>query len=98
MGKHFLICFGDFTLRIHFLMFGDLYIDLRKPPEKPVKLSLQFTDGELVFYNCAIRFIEEPLNEVYDWSADAMRNDWDAKINMRCIAQPGYFLRHRKYY
>lgn len=77
-GKHFLICFGEFTLRIHFLMFGDLFINHRKSPEKPVKLSLQFTDSELVFYNCALRFIEEPLNEVYDWSADVMSEEWDA--------------------
>jgi endonuclease-8 len=82
-GKHFLICFGDFTLRIHFLMFGDLYINRRKPPEKPVKLSLQFTDSELVFYNCALRFIEEPLNEVYDWSADVMSEEWNPRAAIK---------------
>ncbi len=82
-GKHFLICFDDFTLRIHFLMFGDLYINRRKPPEKPIKLSLQFTDSELVFYNCALRFIEEPLNEVYDWSADVMNDNWNSKAAMK---------------
>ena len=60
-GKHFLICFDDFTLRIHFLMFGDLYINRRKPPEKPIKLSLQFTDGELVFYNCALTFYRRAI-------------------------------------
>src|SRR4051812_911630 len=82
-GKHFLICFDDFTLRIHFLMFGDLYINRRKPPEKRFKLSLQFTHGELVFYSCALRFIEEPLNEVYDWSADVISNDWNAKAAIK---------------
>ena len=76
-GKHFLICFDDFTLRIHFLMFGDLYINHRKPPEKPIKLSLRCNGMELVFYNCALRFIEEPLNEVYDWSADIMSEAWN---------------------
>ena len=82
-GKHFLICFEGFTLRIHFLMFGDLFINRRKPPEKPVKLSLQFTDSELVFYNCALHFIEEPLEEVYDWSADVMSDDWNPKAAMK---------------
>ena len=81
-GKHFLICFEDFTLRIHFLMFGDLFINRRKPLEKPIKLSLQFIDGELVFYNCALRFIDEPLKEVYDWSADVMSDEWNAKAAM----------------
>jgi len=81
-GKHFLICFDDFTLRIHFLMFGDLYINRRKPPEKPIKLSMQFADGELVLYNCALRFIEEPLDEVYDWSTDVMSEVWNPKAAM----------------
>jgi len=89
-GKHFLICFEGFTLRIHFLMFGDLFINRRKPPEKPVKLSLQFADSELVFYNCALRFIEEPLEEVYDWSADIMSDDWNAKAAMKKLeVMPG---------
>ncbi len=78
-GKHFLICFDGFTLRIHFLMFGDLFINHRKPPEKPIKLSLQFEEGELVFYSCAMRFIEEPLETLYDWSTDVMSDAWDVK-------------------
>jgi endonuclease-8 len=48
-GKHFLICFEDFTLRIHFLMFGDLYINRRKPPEKSIKLSCSLQMGSSYF-------------------------------------------------
>ena len=84
-GKHFLICFDDFTLRIHFLMFGDLFINHRKPPEKPIKLSLQFTNDELVFYSCAMRFIEEPLDKIYDWNTDVMNDRWNAKAAMKKI-------------
>ncbi len=82
-GKHFLICFNNFTLRIHFLMFGDLFINQRKPPEKPVKLRLYFDDGELSFYSCAMRLIEEPLDEVYDWSADLMNEHWNTKAALQ---------------
>ena len=82
-GKHFLICFDGFTLRIHFLMFGDLFINRRKPPEKPIKLSLQFSSGELTFYNCALRFIEASLDEVYDWSADIMNEQWNHQAAMQ---------------
>ncbi len=78
-GKHFLVCFDDFTLRTHFLMFGDLFINKRKPPEKPIKMRLCFTNAELNFYSCAMRFIDEPLDEVYDWSADLMNEQWDSK-------------------
>lgn len=78
-GKHFLICFDGFTLRTHFLMFGDLFINKRKPAEKIVKLRLQFDNDELNFYACAMRLIDEPLNDVYDWSADLMNDQWSKK-------------------
>ena len=78
-GKHFLISFDNFTLRTHFLMFGDLFINNRKPPEKPIKLRLYFDDAELNFYSCAMRFIDEPLDNVYDWSADLMNETWNAE-------------------
>jgi len=74
-GKHFLICFKGFTIRIHLLMFGSYRINERK--ESNPALSLQFADGELNFYTCAVRIIEEPLDDVYDWTADVMNETWD---------------------
>jgi endonuclease VIII len=76
-GKHFLIDFKKFSLRIHFLMFGSYRINERK--EKSPSLHLEFDDGtQLNFYTCSIREIEEDLDEVYDWSADVMSDSWDA--------------------
>jgi endonuclease VIII len=77
-GKHFLIQFDGFTLRIHFLLFGSYLIDARKPDRTP-KLRLQFANGEINFYACAIRLIEGNLDEAYDWSADVMSDLWDAR-------------------
>lgn len=76
-GKHFLICFKDFTVRIHFMMFGSYRINERK--DAVSRLSLIFKKGELNFYTCSIKFIEEPLDEVYDWTGDVMNDSWDAK-------------------
>ncbi|MBP6731704.1 MAG: endonuclease [Chitinophagales bacterium] len=76
-GKHLLICFKDFTVRIHFLMFGSYRVNERKAT--PVRLSLQFTKGELNFYTCAVKFLEGDVNAHYDWTADVMNDDWDAK-------------------
>ena len=76
-GKHFLVCFKGITLRIHFLLFGKYSINEKKPT--PVRLGLQFAKGEINFYNCSIKFITEPLDEVYDFTADVMNDDWDAK-------------------
>jgi len=74
-GKHFLICFKDFTIRIHFMMFGTYRINERKDTEP--RLGLIFKKGELNFYTCSIKFIEENVNEVYDWTADVMNANWD---------------------
>jgi endonuclease-8 len=87
-GKHFLIEFKDFTLRIHFLMFGSYRINERK--EKNPSLHLKFYDGtELNFYTSSIREIEGDLDAVYDWSADVMNDAWDAaKARRKLKKQP----------
>jgi len=51
-GKHFLICFDDFTIRIHFLLFGSYLINEQKTAVP--KLSLVFQKGEINFYACAL--------------------------------------------
>jgi len=74
-GKHFLICFDDFTLRIHFMLFGSYRINERK--ESLVRLSIGFKHDELNFYTCSVKFIEANANDFYDWSADVMSDEWD---------------------
>jgi endonuclease-8 len=81
-GKHFLIEFQGFSIRIHLLMFGSYSIDERK--DKPERLSLRFARGrELNFYNCAVRYIEGPLDEEYDWTGDVLSPTWDAAAARR---------------
>src|SRR5688500_5879420 len=56
-GKHFLIEFKTFSLRIHFLMFGSYRINERK--ETKPRLHLAFDDeSELNFYTTAVLEIE----------------------------------------
>jgi endonuclease-8 len=74
-GKHFLICFPKFTVRIHMMMFGTYRINTGT--EKPPRLHLQFEDSELNFYACLLQLIEQPLDKVYDWQADVMNPLWD---------------------
>ncbi|UAY53333.1 DNA-formamidopyrimidine glycosylase family protein [Ferruginibacter albus] len=76
-GKQYLICFKNVTIRIHLLMFGSYTINTSK--EFKPRLHLQFKNGELNFYNCSIKIIEEELDEVYDWNADVMSDLWDSK-------------------
>jgi endonuclease-8 len=76
-GKHFLICFKGFTIRIHFLMWGTYCINERK--EQPLRLNITFNNGEINLYSCAIKILEGDINEHYDWSIDVMNDSWDPK-------------------
>ena len=84
-GKHFLICFKDFSLRIHFLMFGSYRINEQK--NATPRLRLEFTNGELNFYTCSVQFIDQPLDDVYDWKADVMSDQWDSKRALQKLSR-----------
>ena len=77
-GKHFLMEFTGFSLKVHFMLFGSYRIDERRENASP-RLTLRFTNGELNFYASSVRFIEQPLDEVYDWSADVLSDAWDPR-------------------
>lgn len=82
-GKHFSICFKDFTIRIHFLLFGTYRINKRK--ESPERLRLVFENAELNFYSCSVKFIEEDLDLHYDWSADVLSDQWDPNVAFKKV-------------
>jgi endonuclease-8 len=76
-GKHFLICLLNFTLRI------------TEQTKKVPRLHLHFSNGDLYLYTCSIKFIEEALDLVYDWSGDVLNENWDAKkAKKKLKAQP----------
>ncbi|KQM69603.1 endonuclease [Pedobacter sp. Leaf216] len=77
-GKHFLICFDDFTVRIHFMLFGSYLINQSK--KIPLKLGLIFKKDELNFYTCKVDLLEGNVNQHYNWENDVMADEWN------CIA------------
>jgi len=86
-GKHFLICFNGFTLRVHFLMFGSYSINEKKP-DRPIRLNLTFENGEINLYSCSIKYLEGDINTHYDWSTDVMNDQWDkkkAKVKLKAL-------------
>jgi endonuclease VIII len=76
-GKHLLICFEHFTLKIHFMMFGTYLVNQRKPT--PLRLSLKFKKEEINFYTCSVKFLEEELDQIYDFSADVLSDSWNPR-------------------
>lgn len=47
--------------------------------EKKRLSDLTFSNGELNFYSCSIKFLEGDIDTHYDWSEDVMSKDWDPK-------------------
>ena len=88
-GKHFLVCFDGFTLKVHFLMFGSYTIDEKKP-DRVIRLHLKFKSGEINLYACSVKYLEGDINQHYDWSADVMNDQWDkkkAKAKLKAIPE-----------
>ncbi|MDB5750467.1 MAG: endonuclease [Ramlibacter sp.] len=78
-GKHFLLEFPHVSLKVHFMLFGSWRINSDKSWAVP-RLTLGFDVGEINFYACSVKFIEEPLDLVYDWWADVMSEHWDPAL------------------
>jgi endonuclease-8 len=76
-GKHFLICFKGFFVRIHFLMFGTYRINEKK--DQAVRMHLGFKKGEINFYTCSVKIVDGDVSDHYDFSTDVMNDAWNAK-------------------
>ena len=86
-GKHFLIVLPKQTIRIHFLLFGSYSIDEQTKPRP--RLHLQFRTGDLYFYTCSVKMLENPIDAQYDWAADVMNDTWDpAKARKKLKKKP----------
>lgn len=87
-GKHFLICFKSFSVRIHFMLFGSYSVN-EKSPTKAVRLGLHFKNRDLYFYACSVQFIESDVDDIYDWTSDVMNDVWsDAKAKKKLKQLP----------
>jgi endonuclease VIII len=83
-GKHFLVCFSGFTLKVHFMLFGSYRIDERR--DMAPRLSLQFARNELNFYASSVKYLEGDLDAIYDWRGDVMSDAWDPALARRKLA------------
>jgi endonuclease-8 len=77
-GKHLLFCFKNFTLKIHFGLFGIYRIN---DPKEGVNasLALHFSNGDFDCYIAHPSLIEENLSEVYDWQLDQLSPEYNVK-------------------
>lgn len=76
-GKHLIFEFDTFSISVHFLMYGSYRVNEKKP-DTPSRLSMIFDNGELNFYNCSIKILEDiDIYKLYDWEVDIMSKTWN---------------------
>ena len=84
-GKHFLVQFDGFVLRVHFMLYGSYAIDEEKPGRVP-RLHLGFARGrQLNFYACSLRYLEGGIDEHYDFGTDVMSDAWNPRAALRAL-------------
>jgi endonuclease-8 len=76
-GKQLFICLKDFTIRVHFLMFGSYSINEQTKADKSLRLHLQFRQGSVYLYTCSVKILEGGIDSMYDWEADVMSDIWN---------------------
>ncbi|MDF2438394.1 MAG: Formamidopyrimidine-DNA glycolase [Bacteroidota bacterium] len=82
-GKHFLISFDNFFIRIHLLMFGRHLVNDRK--DAAPRLSMKFSKDEVNFYSCSVKLFDGDISEVYDWRKDTMSEEWSPSIALKAL-------------
>jgi endonuclease-8 len=75
-GKHLLICFPGFFVKIHLMMFGTYRINERK--KAIPRLRIIFSNGEVSFYACSVKTVDGHVNDAYDWRTDLMSPQWNS--------------------
>jgi endonuclease VIII len=90
-GKHLVLQFDAFALRVHFMLWGTFAAtvsgesvtgDYRR--SGPPRLVLSFPNGEITIWAASVRFLEEvDAKASYDFTADVMADDWDPKAAFR---------------
>lgn len=85
-GKHLVLQFDSFALRIHFMLFGSFEAIILhqkvtgdyQRKNRPYRLQLIFTNGELDLYSCSLKFIEtSQAKQLYDSTIDIMSSKWN---------------------
>ena len=82
-GKHYLLQFDGFALRVHFMLYGSYSLDGGKPGRTP-RLHLGFARAKSIdFYACSLRYVEGDIHASYDFSLDVMADAWNARAALR---------------
>lgn len=76
-GKLTFLVFEKFSFRIHLLMFGSYSLSEKEHIRKSLRLHMKFKSGEIFFYTCSVKVIDNEQLNTIDWEADVMSADWN---------------------
>jgi endonuclease VIII len=90
-GKHLVLQFDTFALRVHFMLWGTFAAtvdgasvtgDYRRSGQP--RLVLSFPNGEITIWAASVRFVEDAAaRSAYDFSADVMSDEWNPRAALR---------------
>jgi endonuclease-8 len=76
-GKNLFLQFPEFSLKIHFLMFGSYRFNEERKGVVP-RLSLAFSQDTLNLYNCSVKILSNSdVENLYDEELDIMSEKWN---------------------
>ena len=75
-GKNLFLQFSEFSLKVHFLMFGSYRFNEERKGVVP-RLSLVFSKNKLNLYNCSVKVLSNSdVEKLYDEELDIMSEKW----------------------
>lgn len=78
-GKQTYLIFDKINVRIHLLMFGSFSINEHTKPDKSLRLALHFNKGNIYFYTCSVKMVDDEFLNSIPWEADVLSEDWNPK-------------------
>ena len=76
-GKNLFLKFPEFSLKVHFLMFGSYRFNEERKGVVP-RLSLIFSQDTLNLYNCSVKILSNSdVEKLYDKELDIMSENWN---------------------
>jgi endonuclease-8 len=85
-GKHLLLFFSKSVLKIHFMLWGSYSVNEKKP-NRNIRLQINAGKTKLYFYACAVSFLEDDPDKIYDWSADVLSPSWSEEAALEKISK-----------
>lgn len=92
-GKHLVLQFDEFALRVHFMLWGTFAAtveghsvtgDYRRAGAP--RLALDFPNGEITIWAASLKFIDgHDVRASYDFAANVMSDEWDPKAAFKKV-------------